>query len=264
MSRPEQAAPPEFYYNEKESQKYHNNSRIQQIQAEMSVRAMDLLDLDSSSFILDIGCGSGLSGEVISQDGHVWVGMDISADMLAVALDRETEGDMLLADMGLGVPFRAGTFDAAISISAIQWLCNADTAEAEPRHRLARFFRTLYSSLKRGGKVVCQFYPMSDKQTEIILAAANESGFGGGLVVDNPDSKKAKKYYLALVAGPTANALNLEGVTMPRAKAAKQASRNVKKGSKEWILRKKQKMKDQGRVVKNDSKFTGRRRRTKF
>lgn len=45
--------------------------------------------------------------------------------MLDVALEREVEGDLLLGDLGHGLPLRAGTFDGAISISAVQWLCNA-------------------------------------------------------------------------------------------------------------------------------------------
>lgn len=36
-------------------------------------------------------------------------------------------------DLGHGLPFRPGTFDGAISISAVQWLCNADRASHEPR-----------------------------------------------------------------------------------------------------------------------------------
>ncbi len=64
--------------------------------------------------MLDIGCGSGLSGEVCSDNGHFWVGMDISKAMLDVAYERETEGDLVWSDMGNGMPFRAGTFDGAI------------------------------------------------------------------------------------------------------------------------------------------------------
>ena len=51
--------------------------------------------------------------------------MDISGAMLDVALDREVEGDLAVGDLGQGLPFRTGTFDGAISISAVQWLCNA-------------------------------------------------------------------------------------------------------------------------------------------
>jgi len=44
--------------------------------------------------ILDIGCGSGLSGEVLSEEGHFWVGLDISKDMLNVAVERGSAGDL--------------------------------------------------------------------------------------------------------------------------------------------------------------------------
>lgn len=30
------------------------------------------------------------------------------------ALDRETQGDVILGDMGQGIPFKPGTFDACI------------------------------------------------------------------------------------------------------------------------------------------------------
>lgn len=268
MSRPEYTAPPEVFYNDEESKKYTTSSRVQHIQASMTLRALDLLNLPPSQHVLDIGCGSGLSGEILTQEGHSWAGMDISASMLAEALDREVEGDLFLADMGQGVPFRAGTFDAAISISAIQWLCNADTATADPKRRLLDFFATLYASLKRGGKAVCQFYPMNDKQTEAIQGAAKQAGFAGGIVVDDAESKKNKKYYLVLSAGHVDNRneeINLEGVVMGEIQKLKAKKKSRKDETrKEYILRKKELMKKRGKEVANDSKFTARKRRPKF
>lgn len=64
-----------------------------------------------------------------------------------VAAEREVEGGLLLADMGQGVPFRAGSFDGAISISALQWLGNADKTSHNPKRRLKVFFRTLFAAL---------------------------------------------------------------------------------------------------------------------
>jgi len=64
-----------------------------------------------------------------------------------VAREREVEGDVILGDMGQGVPFRAGAFDAAISISALQWLCNADKTSHKPVKRLYTFFTSLYAAL---------------------------------------------------------------------------------------------------------------------
>ena len=144
---------------------------MMEIQGQMSDRAIELLSLpeDKPCLILDIGCGSGLSGECIEEQGHFWIGMDISRDMLGkrllncdsrmmipplslsadVARDREVEGDLVHSDMGDGVPFRPGSFDGAISISALQWLCNADKTYHRPHKRLYKFFSTLYASLVR-------------------------------------------------------------------------------------------------------------------
>ncbi|KAK9455040.1 S-adenosyl-L-methionine-dependent methyltransferase [Dipodascopsis uninucleata] len=267
MSRPEIEAPPEVFYSDVESKKYTSSSRIQHIQAAMTIRALDLLSLPPNQHILDIGCGSGLSGEILSQEGgHVWVGMDISPSMLAIALDRAVEGDLFLADMGNGIPFRAGTFDAVISISAIQWLCNADTSNADPKLRLARFFDSLYAALRRGGKVACQFYPRNDSQTESILKAAKSAGFSGGLVIDDEQSKKNKKYYLILTAGNiNSDDLNLDGIKIDRpASTQSRRKRKDEESRKEYIVRKKEAMRKRGKLVALDSQFTGRKRKPKF
>lgn len=239
----------------------------------MTNRALELLNLDSPSFILDIGCGSGLSGEILSEAGHTWVGMDISPSMLDVALQRDTvEGDLMLADMGQGVSFRAGTFDAAISISAVQWLCNAETSGVSPEGRLRRFFDTLYASLRRGGQAVCQFYPKNDQQKKMISSAAVRAGFGAGLLEDDGGTKNAKTYLVLRVGGgDITQAVNgMEGVDIDDGRKLREAIQNKKskgreaKGSKGWIMRKKEQMRGKGKVVKADSKYTARSRGPKF
>ncbi|KAK6202782.1 S-adenosyl-L-methionine-dependent methyltransferase [Scheffersomyces amazonensis] len=269
MSRPEQLAPPEVFYNDTESYKYTSSTRVQHIQAKMTLRALDLLNLnkDQPHFLLDLGCGSGLSGEILTEEGYNWIGMDISPSMLATGLDREVDGDLFLSDLGNGVPFRAGTFDAAISISAIQWLCNADTANVDPKKRLLTFFNTLYSSLRRGGKFVAQFYPMNDTQTESILNAAKIAGFGGGLVIDEPESKRHKKYYLVLTAGLSERSINLVGAEMDAPEIKKRLNKKQMRKietAKEFVSRKKETMRRRGKHVAADSKFSARKRRPRF
>jgi len=79
IRRPEHTAPPEIFYGVDEAEKYTNNTRIMQIQADMSERALELLALpDEPCYLLDLGCGSGLSGECIEEQGHMWMGRDIS------------------------------------------------------------------------------------------------------------------------------------------------------------------------------------------
>lgn len=269
MSRPEEIAPAEIFYNDDESFKYTSNSRVQMIQAKMTLRALDLLNLDNEEphLLLDVGCGSGLSGEILTEEGFNWIGMDIAPSMLAGALDRNVEGDLFLGDIGNGVPFRPGTFDAAISISVIQWLCNADSSNVEPRKRLLTFFNTLYASLVKGGKFVAQFYPKNDDQTKSILDAAKVAGFGGGLIIDDPESKRNKKHYLVLTAGISERTVNLAGAEMDVPELKQKLNRKALKqleSKKDYINRKREVMRRRGRKVAHESKFTARKRRPRF
>ncbi|TKS80958.1 putative 18S rRNA (guanine-N(7))-methyltransferase [Collichthys lucidus] len=252
--RPEHSAPPDVFYNEEEAKKYSQNSRMIEIQTQMSERAVELLNLPEGhpSFLLDVGCGSGLSGDYLSEEGHYWVGVDISTAMLDVALDREVEGDLLVGDMGQGMPFRPGTFDGCISISALQWLCNADKRTHSPPKRLYTFFSTLYSSL-----------------LELITTQAMRAGFSGGMVVDYPNSSKAKKFFLCLFAGASgvlpkglgtetsdravSNQVQFSG---QRCRFKNMKGKSAKKG-RDWIFEKKERRRRQGREVRADTKYTG-------
>jgi len=301
------------------------------IQREITERAIELLKLPSNrpSFILDVGCGSGLSGQVLEEHGHVWVGCDVSRDMLNMAnerIERKREeamgegdsseddsdndmnddndsnnndnnkgggtteepspGDLLHHDMGTGLPFRPASFDACISISALQWLCYSNTKEQIPKKRLTRFFSSLYQVLRRGARAVLQFYPESSEHAILISECAAKVGFAGGIVVDYPNSTKAKKHYLVLsfersykapqgLTGMEGALLNegRSGVRVadkdPR-KAAGKKSRGPprkKKGggkTKEWILHKKETQRKKGKDTRKDTKFTGRKRPMRF
>ncbi|KAG2482779.1 hypothetical protein HYH03_018318 [Edaphochlamys debaryana] len=279
--RPEHMAPPDIFYNEDEARKYTTNSRMIAIQASLTERALELLALPQDGMprmLLDLGCGSGLSGEALSEAGHMWVGLDISASMLDVAKEREVDGDLVLSDLGHGLPLRAGAFDGAISISAVQWLCNADRTGHDPRKRMKRFFETLYASLRRGARAVLQIYPENPQQAEMLVAAAMKVGFSGGLVVDFPHSTRAKKYFLVLMVGtggavPAAKGLDGEEPedeeeAMQVKMAGRERAGKRRKGAggaagkgKGWVLKKKEQMRKKGYDIAPDTKYTGRKRK---
>lgn len=312
MSRPELTGSASLFYNAKEARKYDSSSRMVGIQREITLRAIELLhfpDDGKKRFLLDIGCGSGLSGQVLSESGHVWVGCDVSRDMLDVANERLADsasrssrhgkaamadddydddseeesgdgtvcGDLMHHDMGSGLPFRPGTFDGCISISALQWLCYSNAAGQVPKQRLMRFFSSLYQVLRRGARAVLQFYPETAEQAILISECAAKVGFAGGIVVDYPNSAKAKKHYLVLSFDRSTKAPSAlsetsllgerekYGVRVEGKKKAKHVRKKKGGGkTKEWILQKKDTQRKRGNDVKRDTKFTGRKRPTRF
>jgi 18S rRNA (guanine1575-N7)-methyltransferase len=109
---------------------------------------------------------------------------------------------------------------------------------------------------------VLQFYPTSDDQIQLITSIAQKAGFGGGVVVDYPNSKKARKVFLCLFVGDGGAAaaaaqqmpMGLDGDGGAEGEAAratfekrrqresrreKSGKQKVAKGGKDWILRKK-------------------------
>lgn len=290
MTRPELQAPPEIFYNESEARKYTTSSRIIEIQARISKRALELLNLPNDGvprLLLDIGCGSGLSGETLTEQGHHWIGYDVSQSMLDVALEREVDGDLLHADMGQGLGLRPGVIDGAISISAVQWLCYADKSSHEPRLRLKAFFGSLYRCLARGARAVLQLYAENMDQSEMIMSYAMRAGFAGGVVVDWPHSSKARKAYLVLTCGPPSTQTTLpkgkgengemcddsdesgdeENHTVcnndrNRPRKRMKISKNGK--GREWVLKKKEQRRKKGYEVPPDTKYTNRKRKTRF
>lgn len=319
MSRPELTGHASNFYNSKEAKKYDSSSRMIGVQREITERAIELLRLpdpitEKPSFVLDVGCGSGLSGKVLEEHGHVWVGCDVSRDMLDVANDRiermrhdaihgddgddsdndeamggsgrgqtnsqtdgnknkVSNGDLMHHDMGTGLPFRPATFDACISISALQWLCYSNSKAQIPKKRLTRFFSSLYQVLRRGGRAVLQFYPENADQAVLISECAAKVGFAGGVVVDYPNSAKAKKHYLVLTfdrAYTAPKGLSDSGLRNEvRVDGGRREKRTVvrkkKNGkSKEWILNKKETQRKKGKDVRPDTRYTGRKRKDKF
>ena len=144
------------------------------------------------------------------------------------------------------------------SISVLQWLLNAETSHptSSPPHRLTRFFTTLHAALKNPSRAVFQFYPTSDDQIQLITSIAQKAGFGGGVVVDYPNSKKARKVFLCLFVGGGGNAQQVpkgleggevegEGKALFEKRRERLRSRGKdgkRKGikNKEWILKKKE------------------------
>ena len=64
----------------------------------MTYRALELLNMPPGqpAFLLDIGCGSGLSGEILDDGGYIWAGVDIAPSMLGEFRFLFNKGGMIV------------------------------------------------------------------------------------------------------------------------------------------------------------------------
>lgn len=191
---PEFSGPAEIYYNKKESQNYNNNTRISKIQKAITERALQLLEVEvHNPLFLDIGCGSGLSGKVLSNNNYNWIGIDISNEMLQINNETTNNLGLIEFDIGESLPFKEDTFDYAISISAVQWLFQSYKKDHIPINRIKTFFKSLYKIISN--KAILQFY-CSKKETEILRQEASKAGFYGGSYIDNENTKNEKIFLI--------------------------------------------------------------------
>jgi demethylmenaquinone methyltransferase / 2-methoxy-6-polyprenyl-1,4-benzoquinol methylase len=79
-------------------------------------RCVSALALPTASAVLDVACGTGDLCRELGARGHRPVGLDLSAGMLSHAA---APAPLVLAD-ALFAPFRAGTFDGAVSGFALR------------------------------------------------------------------------------------------------------------------------------------------------
>jgi arsenite methyltransferase len=106
------------------------------------VRVIDLLAPQPGERIVDIGVGPGLLAYDLARltgpAGRV-VGVDVSADMLAIARERlasQPQAECLEGD-AVGLPLSDGGFDAAVSTQVYEYVADMQAALAE-LHRVLR------------------------------------------------------------------------------------------------------------------------------
>ena len=179
-------------------------------QSELTQRCLALLGpLPRCAVLGDLGSGSGLSGAVLSEAGITWLGLDVSRRMLNLAIQHEpsARGAVALADLGGGLPLRAGCLDGAVSVSALQWLCVASAGRDAAHARCAAFFAALRRALRPGAAAVLQVYCADDAEAELLLSGACGAGFPLPLLcVDFPHATAAKKLFLCVRRQPEGDA----------------------------------------------------------
>ncbi len=181
------------YYGKEEALKYEEGSGMKKVQFEVTSRAIELLGLNEGK-VLDVGCGTGFSLEVLKENGFNVFGVDIAEEMIKIA--GEKGFNVKLGSM-LDLDYETGSFDGLISISAMQWISgnNADEVVENYKKVASEMFRVL----KKKGKGVIQFYPQSKGEFELWIKCFKFSGFNVKTIVDESAShQKGNKKFILL------------------------------------------------------------------
>lgn len=123
---------------------------------------------DKSGSILDIGCGTGLSGAALTKAGFTnLTGSEVNPDMLKIAKARGVYRDVWLADPEAPYPFETGTYDTIAAIGVIG--CGAAPLPV---------LEGAFDKLARGGTCVFSFndHTLEDPSFAAAVTARVEGG----------------------------------------------------------------------------------------
>lgn len=175
---------------------YAKSKSMMRIQERITIRALEILDLDSTEMlILDAGCGPGFASIYLKEIGYKVVALDLISEFLYFYNIKDV--NPLAADMCY-LPFKSNTFDAIISISALQWIYRG-FRNKKMQNKLDYLANDINNVLKPKGKAIFQFYPKNNLiMKEIGKILIKNSNLRGTFIIDNPNNQKKRKIFLSL------------------------------------------------------------------
>jgi len=182
--RPEKTVSARDYYGEKTP--YASSRVLRRIQRKITLRALKLALFPLEWKLLDAGCGNGFSLEILREVGYECAGFDLSPQMVALA--KKKGFDVKVGDLRK-IPFPAKSFDAILSVSALQWVSLSESG------LVAKEFRRV---LKRSGRAVIQFYPESEKELMAWAQAFKKAGFSVFVRQEGLESARKRRVFLLL------------------------------------------------------------------
>jgi SAM-dependent methyltransferase len=148
-----------------------------------------------SLLILDIGCGTGFSTEVLMNNGFKVIGIDILPDMLLKARLKNVNMDLILADINY-LPMRHNIADHLISISSYNFIIHDKDQNQERIKLLNSTARSLHNILRNKGRIVIEFYPKDERELKMFNESFINNGFEGFVVKNKPNQKSGQTFLL--------------------------------------------------------------------
>ncbi len=156
---------------------------------------------DESFFIIDLGCGTGFSTEILIERGFRVVGVDVLHDMLSKVkpkknhMNNQNNLELILADINY-IPLRGSSINHAISISAYNFITHRAESIRDKTKITNNTAEYLYKILKPDGRIIIEFYPKDENELEMFTSSFNNNGFNGFVIKQNPNQKSGQTFLL--------------------------------------------------------------------
>lgn len=158
------------------------------------------LEKDLPLLILDLGCGTGFSSEILLGNGFRVIGVDILADMISKANQKrkmlnDYNLNLILGDINY-LPIRANSIHFITSISAYNFITHEKHGQRNKRMTVNNTAKYLQKILKPDGRIVIEFYPENDEALKLFNSSFTENGFEGFMVKNIPKQKSGQIFLL--------------------------------------------------------------------
>ena len=157
--------------------------------------------MDLTYLVLDLGCGTGFSSEVLAENGFRVIGVEILKDMIYKAghkkksKENNLDIEYILSDIN-NLPLRVNTIDHIISISAYNFITHLTTSLKEKIILLSQTAKNLRNVLKTHGRIVLEFYPNDEKELNLFTSSFINNGFNGFMIKQHPNQKSGQTFLL--------------------------------------------------------------------
>jgi len=193
------------YDNSKSMERNQKRSTLLSIQYLFDNKLNDkeetIVQKNDSILILDLGCGTGFSSEILIEQGFRVIGVDILLDMLSRARDKKRiyenykDMELILADINF-LPIKTNIIDHIISISSYNFITSGKSTYGEKVKLLNDTAKYIKKILKKHGRVIIEFYPKDDKELNIFNKSFINNGFEGFMIKSNPKQKSGQTFLL--------------------------------------------------------------------
>ena len=157
--------------------------------------------IEENSLLLDLGCGTGFSSEIMSTHGFRVIGVDILKDMLFKTGEKKQlypeyrKIEFILADINF-LPLREMTIDHVLSVSAYNFITYGLLENKEKEKRINSTAQYLHKVIKPLGRIIIEFYPLDEQELNSYISSFINNDFNGFLIKKHEKQKSGQTFIL--------------------------------------------------------------------